>query len=590
MRCSPEERTPARRPGDGHRPRPTQPHRLTAGGLIDRTAAAALHLRRPRMTGLRRRHARLGAARQRRAPRRALVQVPPAARHSRGRARGAERARRAAHRRAARAEHARDRRSSSTTGSRRAARTAGRRSRFDLLGRRTRWFSPVPRAGFYYKTFMWPAAFWEKLYEPLIRRAAGLGRAAGADRPGPLREGLRLLRRAGDRRRSGRAVGGARGRPRRRARHPVRGGLRARRPPACRSGREIDGSSRHAWAAARRGGAARACRRCASCRAPRVFGAYDHGTYGAVERVTDHLAAPPRASSRASALWRIVAKRTRARGGRDRAADGVRRQRPPGRHAGRRRAHLPQPLRRRARAPRGRLHDQRRRLAHGRRPRSRRRARSRPSSTPRAARRRQLEARAGSRARASCSAAEVAAARAAARRSRPSRCAMRPGAIERIACDLLAVSGGWNPTLHLTCHLGGKPAWDETHRRLRAGRAAAAAWRSPARRRAGSRSPRRSRTGRGSAARRPPTAALPAPPAPAPAEATESTARRRRSGVCAGRRRQGLRRLPERRHRRRRRARRIARASAPVEHLKRYTTLGMATDQGKTSNVPRPRA
>jgi len=30
-------------------------------------------------------------------------------------------------------------------------------------------------AGFYYKTFMWPAAFWEKLYEPAIRRAAGLG-------------------------------------------------------------------------------------------------------------------------------------------------------------------------------------------------------------------------------------------------------------------------------------------------------------------------------------------------------------------------------------------------------------------------------
>ena len=29
-------------------------------------------------------------------------------------------------------------------------------------------------AGFYYKTFMWPAAFWEKLYEPAIRRAAGL--------------------------------------------------------------------------------------------------------------------------------------------------------------------------------------------------------------------------------------------------------------------------------------------------------------------------------------------------------------------------------------------------------------------------------
>jgi NADPH-dependent 2,4-dienoyl-CoA reductase/sulfur reductase-like enzyme len=37
--------------------------------------------------------------------------------------------------------------------------------------------SPILVAGFYYKTFMWPAKFWEKLYEPLIRRAAGLGRA-----------------------------------------------------------------------------------------------------------------------------------------------------------------------------------------------------------------------------------------------------------------------------------------------------------------------------------------------------------------------------------------------------------------------------
>ncbi len=36
---------------------------------------------------------------------------------------------------------------------------------------------PVLSAGFYYKTFMWPAGLWEKLYEPLIRRAAGLGRA-----------------------------------------------------------------------------------------------------------------------------------------------------------------------------------------------------------------------------------------------------------------------------------------------------------------------------------------------------------------------------------------------------------------------------
>ncbi|WP_028748561.1 sarcosine oxidase subunit alpha family protein [Rhizobium mesoamericanum] len=38
--------------------------------------------------------------------------------------------------------------------------------------------SPFLSAGFYYKTFMWPAPFWEKVYEPLIRKAAGLGKAS----------------------------------------------------------------------------------------------------------------------------------------------------------------------------------------------------------------------------------------------------------------------------------------------------------------------------------------------------------------------------------------------------------------------------
>ena len=39
--------------------------------------------------------------------------------------------------------------------------------------------APFLSAGFYYKTFMWPKAFWEKLYEPIIRRAAGLGALSG---------------------------------------------------------------------------------------------------------------------------------------------------------------------------------------------------------------------------------------------------------------------------------------------------------------------------------------------------------------------------------------------------------------------------
>ncbi|MDJ0894187.1 MAG: 2Fe-2S iron-sulfur cluster-binding protein, partial [Alphaproteobacteria bacterium] len=43
-------------------------------------------------------------------------------------------------------------------------------------------FSPLLPAGFYYKTFMWPAGFWER-YEYFIRRAAGLGRAPSEPDP-----------------------------------------------------------------------------------------------------------------------------------------------------------------------------------------------------------------------------------------------------------------------------------------------------------------------------------------------------------------------------------------------------------------------
>ncbi len=37
-------------------------------------------------------------------------------------------------------------------------------------------FAKLFAAGFYYKTFMWPPALWQRLYEPAIRRMAGLGR------------------------------------------------------------------------------------------------------------------------------------------------------------------------------------------------------------------------------------------------------------------------------------------------------------------------------------------------------------------------------------------------------------------------------
>ncbi|MCX7560852.1 sarcosine oxidase subunit alpha family protein [Sulfitobacter sp. F26204] len=39
--------------------------------------------------------------------------------------------------------------------------------------------APFLGAGFYYKTFMWPRRFWESIYEPVIRKAAGLGALSG---------------------------------------------------------------------------------------------------------------------------------------------------------------------------------------------------------------------------------------------------------------------------------------------------------------------------------------------------------------------------------------------------------------------------
>jgi methylglutamate dehydrogenase subunit C len=51
------------------------------------------------------------------------------------------------------------------------------------LGAVTSLASSIFVAGFYYKTFMWPKSFWEKIYEPLIRKAAGLGTASKISDP-----------------------------------------------------------------------------------------------------------------------------------------------------------------------------------------------------------------------------------------------------------------------------------------------------------------------------------------------------------------------------------------------------------------------
>ncbi|MAK19418.1 MAG: sarcosine oxidase subunit alpha, partial [Candidatus Pelagibacter sp.] len=52
---------------------------------------------------------------------------------------------------------------------------------FDIGGINN-FLSPLLPAGFYYKTFMWPASFWEK-YEYFIRKSAGLGKSPSEPDP-----------------------------------------------------------------------------------------------------------------------------------------------------------------------------------------------------------------------------------------------------------------------------------------------------------------------------------------------------------------------------------------------------------------------
>ena len=178
--------------------------------------------------------------------------------------------------------------------------------RFDLLAVNS-WFAPVLAAGFYYKTFMWPASFWERLYEPLIRRAAGLGRAASAPDPDHYEHAnafCDVLVIGGGA--AGLAAALAAGRAGARVTlcdedFCLGGRLLAER-------REIDGMPGRLWVA-------RAVDELASLPEVRlmprttVFGVYDGGTYGALERVNDHLPVPPAHQPR-QRVWRIVAKRT----------------------------------------------------------------------------------------------------------------------------------------------------------------------------------------------------------------------------------------------------------------------------------------
>ncbi|MGI9406932.1 MAG: sarcosine oxidase subunit alpha family protein [Hyphomicrobiaceae bacterium] len=165
--------------------------------------------------------------------------------------------------------------------------------------------SPFLGAGFYYKTFKWPASFWEPVYERVIRRAAGLGSAASQEDPdhyekahascdllvigaGPA--GLMSALTAG---RAGARV--------------ILADDRARFGGALLSERVgIGGDDGASWSDT-------AIAELESLPNVRmfsrttVFGRYDAGTYGLLERIGDHLPESAPHTAR-QCLWRIYTK------------------------------------------------------------------------------------------------------------------------------------------------------------------------------------------------------------------------------------------------------------------------------------------
>ena len=167
--------------------------------------------------------------------------------------------------------------------------------------------SSILVAGFYYKTFMWPAAFWERVYEPAIRRAAGLGRAsleADPDRYEKTHAFCDLLVIGGGP--AGLCAALAAGRAGARVilcdeDFLLGGRLNGER-------HEIGGKGGALWAS-------QVADELASLPEVRVltrttvFGVYDGNTFGALERVADHLPLPAAHQPR-QRLWKIVARRT----------------------------------------------------------------------------------------------------------------------------------------------------------------------------------------------------------------------------------------------------------------------------------------
>ncbi len=175
------------------------------------------------------------------------------------------------------------------------------------VGRVNDWLSRFFPAGFYYKTFMWPRKAWKSLYEPAIRRAAGLGVAP--TRPDPDRYAQRyahcdvLVVGGGP---AGLAAALA----------AARTGVRVM---LCDESSELGGSllgdvaarietlSGPDWVQSALA-VLRACPAVTLLARTTAFGYFPHNLIGLSERLTDHLASPPPHLPR-ERLWQVRARR-----------------------------------------------------------------------------------------------------------------------------------------------------------------------------------------------------------------------------------------------------------------------------------------